>query len=74
MTKNINIGGGIGFFGFLALVFITLKLCHVITWGWCYVLMPIWLPILLVMSFLFICVFALSKEHWYDLMNKWKDK
>ena len=36
--------GGIGFFGLLAIVFIVLKLCHVITWSWIWVLSPIWIP------------------------------
>lgn len=36
--------GGIGFFGLLTLVFIVLKLCHIINWSWFYVLMPLWCP------------------------------
>ncbi len=35
---------GVGFFGLLALIFITLKLCNVITWPWVWVLAPIWVP------------------------------
>lgn len=38
-------GGGIGFFGLLLIVFITLKLCGVITWSWAMVLMPLWIEI-----------------------------
>ncbi len=71
MTKNINIGGGIGFFGLLALIFITLKLCHVIAWGWCYVLMPIWLPIIFVFTIFCIFVFGIDRERWYELMKEW---
>lgn len=37
--------GGIGFFGLLTIVFIVLKLCHVITWSWIWVLSPIWSPV-----------------------------
>lgn len=37
--------GGIGFCGLLALVFIVLKLCNVITWSWLWVLAPIWMPL-----------------------------
>lgn len=33
---------GLGFIDVLALIFITLKLCGVITWSWLYVLMPVW--------------------------------
>lgn len=32
----------IGFFGFLTLVFITLKLCGVIAWSWWLVLLPLY--------------------------------
>jgi hypothetical protein len=36
--------GGIGFYGLLAIVFITLKLIGYITWSWWWVLAPLWLP------------------------------
>lgn len=45
-SSNGNSGkasGGIGFFGVLQLILITLKLCKVITWSWWLVLLPIWL-------------------------------
>jgi hypothetical protein len=35
--------GGIGFTGLLTIVFITLKLTHVIAWSWLWVLSPIWI-------------------------------
>lgn len=35
--------GGIGFSGLLAIVFITLKLTHVIAWSWVWVLAPVWI-------------------------------
>lgn len=44
--------GGIGFFGVLAIVFITLKLIGTITWSWWWVLAPIWMPITLVLTVL----------------------
>lgn len=34
---------GIGFFGLLTIVFIVLKLTHVINWSWWWVLSPIWI-------------------------------
>lgn len=34
----------IGFFGMLALIFITLKLTNVILWSWVWVLAPLWMP------------------------------
>jgi len=46
-------GGGIGFFGLLLIVFITLKLCGVITWSWAMVLMPLWIEIGIALIVLF---------------------
>lgn len=50
MRKNYNYGGnggGIGFFGLLGVLFIALKLTHIIDWKWWIVLSPIWGSILL---------------------------
>jgi len=42
--KNVKIERkGIGFTGLLTLIFITLKLCGVITWSWVWVLAPLWI-------------------------------
>ena len=38
---------GIGVGGLLGIVFIVLKLCHVIEWSWWWVLCPFWAPIAL---------------------------
>lgn len=55
--------GGIGFFGVLTIVFITLKLCGVIHWSWLWVLCPIWLTfILFVVAILFGCLFLILKD------------
>lgn len=48
MSNNGNSGkasGGIGFWGILQLILITLKLCKVITWSWWLVLIPFWIGI-----------------------------
>ena len=42
-TENSSQSGGIGFVGLLTIVFITLKLCHVIDWSWWWVLAPLWI-------------------------------
>jgi hypothetical protein len=34
---------GIGWLDVLALIFITLKLCGVISWSWVWVLSPLWI-------------------------------
>ena len=64
MVDNNNArSGGIGFFGLLGIVFITLKLCGVIDWEWWLVLAPIWVPMaiaLIVLLFMFF--WAIVKE------------
>jgi hypothetical protein len=37
----------IGFLGILAIVFIILKLTHVIAWSWLWVLSPLWIGFVL---------------------------
>ena len=47
--------GGIGFIGMLTIIFITLKLTHVINWSWLWVLSPIWIvyfPVFAIMAIL----------------------
>ena len=41
--SNSGSKSGIGFCGLLTIVFITLKLCKVITWSWLWVLSPLWI-------------------------------
>ncbi len=38
----------IGILDILGIVFIVLKLCKVISWGWIWVLCPFWLQIVLI--------------------------
>lgn len=49
--------GGIGFFGLLTILFIALKLCNVIAWGWWAVLSPIWIPVALGAAFWLLMIF-----------------
>jgi hypothetical protein len=49
-----NSSGGVGFAGLLTLIFITLKLTHVIAWSWWWVLSPIWISAILVVAILLI--------------------
>jgi hypothetical protein len=52
-----------GFAGLLAILFITLKLCHVIAWPWWVVLAPIWgVLALAVVVFVFIVVLKIILE------------
>ena len=54
IDKDINIktstNGSIGFLGALTILFIALKLTHVIDWSWWWVLAPIWIPIVVVLG------------------------
>jgi hypothetical protein len=52
-------GGGIGFCGLLAILFIALKLTGHVQWSWLWVLAPIWIPVSLALSFLG-CVFLFA--------------
>lgn len=40
--NNSNSGGGVGFFGLMFLIFMTLKLTKVIDWSWWWVTAPLW--------------------------------
>lgn len=56
MAENTSSSSsGIGFTGLLTIVFITLKLTHVIDWSWWWVLSPLWISGLLLLLILF-CV------------------
>ena len=46
VVVNNSSSGGIGFFGLLTIVFITLKLCGIINWSWLWVLSPLWISFL----------------------------
>lgn len=42
---------------FLAIVFIILKLCNVITWSWWWVTAPLWIPIIIILlGFVFLLI------------------
>ncbi len=48
-----------GFFGFLTILFVGLKLTGYIMWSWWAVLMPVWLPII---ALLILFGFALLED------------
>lgn len=51
-----TVSSGIGFTGLLGLLFIGLKLGHVIDWSWLWVLAPLWAPLaLLATAFVLFC-------------------
>ena len=56
-----NKRGGIGFIGLLQIVFITLKLCHVIDWSWWWVLAPALASIVLSILIIGLAVRVMAK-------------
>lgn len=61
----------IGFSGVLFFIFLTLKLCNVISWSWLWVTAPLWIPILLVVvGFIIIVAIDYSKEIKQKLKSK----
>lgn len=58
MSKDSNVsssastGGGIGFCGLLTILFVGLKLGHIIDWSWWWVLSPLWIPVAIVLAIL----------------------
>jgi hypothetical protein len=56
---KIVIEGG-GFLPMLAVAFIVLKLCGVINWKWLWVLAPIWIPFVVVIAIMLICIIVLG--------------
>lgn len=53
-NNNRNAGGGVGIATVLAIVFIVLKLCNLITWSWVWVLSPLWISFGLILAILLI--------------------
>ena len=46
-NSSSRASGGIGFWGVLQIVFIVLKLTHVIDWPWVWVLAPAWIGVII---------------------------
>lgn len=60
MNNNNIVLNIILFIGCLCTIFIILKLCTIINWSWCWVLSPLWIPIiilLMIVSIAFIVAF-----------------
>ena len=61
MSKNNSTSSGIGFTGLLTIVFIVLKLCHVIEWSWLWVLAPLWISTILGLIIVIIYAIIITK-------------
>jgi hypothetical protein len=58
-NNNSSSSGGVGFFGLMFLIFMTLKLTGFIDWSWWWVTAPLWGGFALI--FIFILIVALIK-------------
>lgn len=56
MSQNTTSSGGISFAGLLTILFIGLKLTNYITWSWWWVLSPLWISVLVVISIVVVLV------------------
>lgn len=55
MAKNeVKVSSGFAFGPILFLVFLVLKLTHVIDWSWWWVSSPLWIPVALVLGIVLI--------------------
>jgi hypothetical protein len=62
-SSSSSSSGGISFTGALTILFIGLKLTHVINWSWWWVLSPIWISTLFVLIIIGIMLaFAIVSE------------
>jgi|CXWL01.1.fsa_nt_gi hypothetical protein len=61
-TKSGQTSNGVGFLSLLGLLFIGLKLAHVINWSWWWVLSPFWGGVALALvAFPLVFLFLLAK-------------
>jgi len=59
-SNNNSTGNGIGLGGVLFTVFLTLKLCGVISWSWWWVTAPLWGPLAIVGIVLLVSLIVLA--------------
>ena len=60
-SSSSSSSSGIGFVGLLTIVFIVLKLIGQVDWSWWWVLSPIWISAILIVSVV-VFMFALEKR------------
>ena len=63
-SSSSSASGGIGFCGLLTILFIGLKLCHVIDWSWWWVLSPLWISLarVIVVVLIVVSIIALRNK------------
>ena len=58
MSDKVEVKGGMGFLGWLTILFVGLKLTGYITWNWFWVLSPVLIPVSLVLILLLFAAVA----------------
>ncbi len=58
MSDNSSSSGGVGFFGLMFLILMTLKLTNYIDWSWWWVTAPLWGGFALIILIALIVVFV----------------
>lgn len=79
MSKDNSTNTGIGSFStLLFIVFLVLKLCHVIDWSWWYVCMPLYggaaIAMVLYVIFIIISPFIGNKKPDEPVKSKWQQR
>jgi len=62
-NSNSSSSGGIGFFGLMFLIFMTLKLTGFIDWSWWWVTAPLWGGFALIFIFIIIVVLIKALDY-----------
>ena len=58
LANDNSSGGGVGLCTLMFLLFLGLKLGHVIDWSWLWVCAPLWIPFLLVLPLIAMAFWA----------------
>lgn len=64
MDNNSNGYRGLGILSVLQIIFIVLKLCHLITWPWMIVLIPLWISLALIYLILLVLLIIVTIGGW----------
>ena len=62
MANNSTSSGGVGFFGLMFLILMTLKLTNYINWSWWWVTAPLWGGFIIIIILILVLVFIKSFE------------
>ena len=62
MSNNNSSSGGVGFFGLMFLILMTLKLTNYINWSWWWVTAPLWggFVIIIIITAVFVIIKSLE--------------